>query len=122
MTSSTPTPTRGVPITLDRPRRVRYPLGILRKMQDEMGAAFMGAMQVEKITKILWYGLIHEDPNLTEEQVDNMVDLENLSEVTAAVAKATGQRIQEGDPPTAPADLSQTQNTPPSSAGSSNGS
>lgn len=40
------------------------------------------------ILALLWACLIHEDKNLTMEQLGNMIDLQNISLVSEAIAKA----------------------------------
>lgn len=101
---STPAPTRGVPVMLDRERRLRYPFGVLREMREKFGeAALTGGMKDENLPEMLLLGLKHEDPTLTVEQVESMVDLENLKEVVQAMTKALGYKPpKEGDPANPP--------------------
>lgn len=73
---------RGVKITLDRERRLRYPLGVLNDLQGDADLA-----------KILYAGLKHEDPELTVEKVGELVDLEMLPELAEPLKKATGGMI-----------------------------
>lgn len=99
------TPTRGVPVKLDRVRYLRYPLGLLEEIKREIGDdSFEQGFSGMKLVKMLWYGLRGDDPELTQEQVGDLVDLENLVEVTAALQKATGQKVvsrgDAGTPPT----------------------
>lgn len=75
-----PTPTRGVEITLDKKRYLRYPLGVLNSMKD--GKTTLG--------QLLFLGLKRDDPELTLEQVEDMIDLENLKDLFEPVKKATG--------------------------------
>ncbi|HSH45231.1 MAG TPA: hypothetical protein VK966_05220 [Longimicrobiales bacterium] len=81
-----PAPTRGVAITLDRERHLRFPLGVLRDIQGD---------DADMVT-ILHTGLKHEDPELTVEQVGEMIDLEMLPELTEPLKKATGGMIDLG--------------------------
>lgn len=88
-----PTPTRGVPIQLDRERHLRYSLKTLREMQEALGAStFATGLDQTAIGRVLWYGLRHEDPDLTVEAVEELVDLESLEDVMAAIVRATGGR------------------------------
>jgi len=106
-----PTPTRGVPVQLDRVRHLRYTLGTVERLQKEVGEdAFAQAAtstSYDQIAKMLWYGLAHEDPTLTPEAVKEMVDLEHIADILEALAKATGQKsfsmAQVVSPPTPPA-------------------
>lgn len=75
-----PTPTRGVAIELDRTRYLRYPLGVLNTMKN--GETTLG--------RLLFLGLQKDDPSLTLEQVEDMIDLENLRALFGPVKKATG--------------------------------
>ncbi len=82
---SKPTPTRGVEVELDRKRYLRYPLSVLKSLQDEGADKSLG--------QILLLGLKKDDPNLTIEQVEDMIDLENLDKLFDPVKKATGGLI-----------------------------
>lgn len=75
-----PSPTKGVPVELDRKRHLRYPLGSLRQMSD--GDVDLVAM--------LHLGLKHEDEELSVEQVGEMIDLEDLPKLAEPMRKATG--------------------------------
>ena len=84
MTSSAavPPPTRGVAIELDRTRYLRYPLSVLRKIQEDGNDRSIGQM--------LLMGLQKDDPELTLELVEDLVDLENLPALFEPMKKATG--------------------------------
>lgn len=75
----TPKPTKGVEVSLDKKRHLRYPLATLRAITDD----------ADLIT-ILHLGLKWEDENLTEEEVGEIVDLEMLHELADPLKKATG--------------------------------
>lgn len=92
---TTPTPTRGVPVLLDRERRFRYTLRTIREITKEFGeGALSMELTGEKLAKVLWHGLKHEDPDLTVEQVEDAIDLENLHEVLDAMKKAMGTKAK----------------------------
>jgi len=89
---TSPTPTRGVPVQLDRERRLRYSLRAMRLIREEFGEAAVAAgIPADMLGKFLWHGLVHEDPSLTVEQVEELVDGENLEEMSNAILKAFGQ-------------------------------
>ncbi len=93
MPGQTPTPTRGVPLMLDKKRRLRFSLKTMRLLREEFGdKTLTTGLGQDSIGKFLWYGLKHEDPELTIDQVEEMIDLEQLTEVLEAIAKATGNR------------------------------
>lgn len=93
MPPETPKPTRGVQVTLDRPRFMRYSLGTIRKIREEFGAdALEKGLSGGELAKVLWYGLIGDDPSLTPADVEEMIDLENLKDVLDVMNKALGYR------------------------------
>lgn len=85
MSTEKPTPTRGVEVELDRKRYLRYPLSVLKSLQDENADKSLG--------QILLLGLKKDDPSLTIDQVEDMIDLENLDKLFDPVKKATGGLI-----------------------------
>jgi hypothetical protein len=86
-------PTRGVPVGLDRVRHLRYSLATLEDIRAEFGdGALTGELTGHKLARVLWYGLRDEDPSLTPESVAALVDLEHLTEVTAALVQALGSK------------------------------
>jgi len=92
--NDSPTPTRGIPVQLDRERHLRFTLRTLREIREEFGASVLASgFAMEAIAKLLWYGLKHEDPDLSVEAVEDLVDMENLTTVIEAVTAATGGRI-----------------------------
>lgn len=52
-------------------------------------------LPLRALTTILWAGLIHEDKTLTEEQVGEWVDQNNVREVLAAFFSLFGDRLSE---------------------------
>lgn len=81
-----------VDIQLDKKRKLRYTMNALAEIEDALGVT-MGEidtvkMTIKNIRVILWAGLIHEDPELTVEEVGNMVDLQNLDEVQEKITEA----------------------------------
>lgn len=93
MGEKTPPPSRGVPVELDRVRYLRYTLGTLRKIRQEFGQEQLAAgVSEEKLAKVLWYGLVGDDPDLKQEDVENLIDLEHLPVVVKAMRTAMGQK------------------------------
>lgn len=73
-------------IELDRPRAIEYKLRAFARMEEKYGSidAAMNAMEsgsIEAISFMLWCGLVHEDPELTLEQVQDMVDIRDMEYV-----------------------------------------
>ena len=79
-----PSPTKGVPVNLDRLRHLRYPLGVLRDIETT------------DLATVLWLGLKHEDAELTVEQVGEMYDLSMMPDLVEPLRKATGGLVKAG--------------------------
>jgi hypothetical protein len=81
-----------VSITLDKKRNIRFTLNALAEIEDSLGIPLSKLQEVElgikTVRTMLWAGLIHEDEELTEKQVGNMVDFTNLEEVQKKVSEA----------------------------------
>ena len=94
--TATPAPQRGVPVELDKTRRLRYSFATRRKLIEDLGGeeALMKGLVGEQICKVVWYGLVWEDPNLTIADVEEMVDFENLMDVVSAMSKALGYKTK----------------------------
>lgn len=81
-----------VKVELDKERTLRYTMNALAEIEDALGVP-LAELQTVKMTMknirvILWAGLIHEDEDLTQLEVGNMVDLNNMEEVQTKVAEA----------------------------------
>ncbi|MCR4398933.1 MAG: hypothetical protein NUV93_08225 [Firmicutes bacterium] len=99
---------RSVPVLLDRERRLRYDFNALAALEERFGnldSAFEALGQkgtVKGLRALLWAGLIHEDPALTEEQVGAMVTLADLPRIMQAVNEAFKEAMPVVDPPKPP--------------------
>jgi hypothetical protein len=84
-----------VKITLDKERTLRFTLNALAEIEDKLGIPLqkMGEVElgVKAIRVMVWAGLLHEDEEITERAVGNMIDFGNLEEVQKAVAEAFAQ-------------------------------
>lgn len=111
-------PTRGVPVELDRKRHFRYSLATMRQLEEKFGGlSFEG---IGETIHAIYLGLKHEDDELTEEQVAEMIDGQNLGEVTRAMAKALGSDDVATEPTSAPVELPEGNARPaPEASGSS---
>ena len=77
-------------------RHLKYDLRALDLMRERFGITgpfkdfaenlFSTPLPLGALRTMLWAGLVHEDPNLTEEQVGSWVDLANLSEINEQLA------------------------------------
>lgn len=90
--TETPTPTRGVPITLDRVRYIRYSLRVLRELREKFGDKLEAGLSGDNLAEVLLLGLRGDDPELTVTVLEDLIDLEHLDEVMVAVKKAMGRK------------------------------
>lgn len=92
-----------VTIELDKVRRLRYTLNALAIIKEKTGVNLFDATEQEVNTvasdpggvrTLIWAGLLDEDAELTEEQVGQWIDMENLGMASErfAEALAVGQR------------------------------
>lgn len=84
---------RTVAIELDKTRRLKYDLNAFALLKEQHGINLFRAdpdrlHDPTAVRACLWAGLVHEDPNLTVEQVGSFVDLGNFREVSELVAEA----------------------------------
>jgi hypothetical protein len=83
-----------VEVELDKVRHIRYTMNALAEIEDRLGVPLSEMkdvkMTIKNVRVILWAGLIHEDKDLTLEEVGEMVDLGNFEEVQTKVAEAFG--------------------------------
>ncbi|MBC9785859.1 hypothetical protein H1S01_15340 [Heliobacterium chlorum] len=90
-----------VDIELDRPRKLRYTLNALAEIEDKIGVSVteLGEtnLGIKSIRTFLWAGLIHEDTNLTEKDVGDWVDFENLEYVQRKIAEAFETATRKND-------------------------
>ncbi len=114
-TNKLPTPISGVLLNLGgQEYRLRFSLRDRRRFREEVGKDVLSAdVMGDLLAKLLSYGL---RPRLTEEEVEDLVDLEHIAEVVEAVTQATGaaallkmfpeavthELMEVGDPPPAP--------------------
>lgn len=81
-----------VAVELDKVRELRFTLNSLAEIEDRLGVPLSKMSEVElgikSIRTMLWAGLIHEDAELTETEVGNMVDFTNLEYAQEKVAEA----------------------------------
>jgi len=87
---------RGVTITLDKPRTLRYGINALAKIEDLTGKSLMhldlASVGIKDLLTIVYAGLFHEDKDLTPEKVGDLID--EYSSLTD-IAKAVGDAMTE---------------------------
>ncbi|MED4840395.1 hypothetical protein P9695_08755 [Weizmannia sp. CD-2023] len=84
-----------VEVELDKVRHIRYTMNALAEIEDKLGYGLADLdgkqLKIKEVRVILWAGLIHEDPELTEEQVGDMIDLGNMQYVQGKMSEAFEQ-------------------------------
>lgn len=77
---------KAVEVTLDRPRLLKYTMNSFAALEDKFGSIeeamkALEAKSIKAFRTFLWAGLIHEDETLTENQVGNLLDLDNMQDL-----------------------------------------
>lgn len=85
-------------------RELIYDLNAMAEMEDKYGSveAAFDALEnnsIKAVRFVLWVGLIHNDPSLTEQQVGSLIDMKYLQELMGSLSEAF-----EADMPVAEAD------------------
>lgn len=89
-----------VKVELDKERHLRLDFNALIAAEEATGKTFMEMQEnvgIRDLRAILWAGFLHEDPDLTEEQVGAMVHVGNLSRIFEVVQEAIASSFPEGD-------------------------
>jgi hypothetical protein len=84
-----------VEIILDKPRKMRFSLGSIKKYYEKTGTNLLTykftddtLVDLDMITGMAWTGLIRDDPSLTFEDVDDLIDMRNMIPVQLAIMQA----------------------------------
>lgn len=73
---------------LDKQRTLKYPIMSLIRLKNEYGIELKDladeekAQDMEVILAVIWAGLIHEDRELTVEELGYMLDITELPEIS----------------------------------------
>ncbi len=97
---------KGVKITLmdGVERSIKFTLNALAELEDKFGSVQAAFDKLEKensikaLRAILWSGLIHEDPNLTEQEVGNLIDINYMQELMGNIGEAFDEDLPEPEP------------------------
>lgn len=80
-------PTERVTLTLadGKERVLRYPLSALKQAREEFGASLLTNggealknLDEDKLPKLIWYGLKADDPEITPDQLADLIDTRDL--------------------------------------------
>lgn len=84
-----------VVVELDKPRKLRYGINQLIMLEEMLNIPITELANkqpgLKEIRTLLWCGLIWEDPDLTVEQVGELMDNADLVELSAKVNEAIMQ-------------------------------
>ncbi|MDT0149978.1 hypothetical protein Q9R38_25905 [Priestia aryabhattai] len=71
---------------------LRYDLNALVELEEKLGVPLseMGKIQItiKNVRSMLWAGVIHQEPEITEREIGSYVDMENMEEVQTAITGA----------------------------------
>lgn len=67
-------------------RSIKFDLNAMAELEEKYGsveAAFTALENnsIKAIRSVLWAGLLHADPTLTEQQVGSLIDLESIGDI-----------------------------------------
>jgi len=93
-----------VEVELDKIRHLKYTLNSFAEMEDKYGSVDVALKAMEKgsikaVRFMLWIGLIHEDPTLTELEVGAMIEPQDLEELAKKMNQTMGADLPEKDEP-----------------------
>lgn len=80
-------------------RTVRFTLNALAELEDRYGSVQIAFDKLEKensmkaLRCILWAGFLHESPDLTEQEVGNLIDIAYMQELVGSLNSALGQDL-----------------------------
>ena len=67
-------------------RQIKFDLNAMAELEDKYGSVEAAFNALEKnsikaIRSVLWAGLLHSDPTLTEQQVGSLIDLDSMGDI-----------------------------------------
>ncbi|PEL24318.1 hypothetical protein [Bacillus toyonensis] len=84
-------------ITLDKERVIKFTLNTLIDVEDALGHSLseMGEnVSIRAMRTLLTAGLRHEDPEITETFVGELITMENMKDVQEALGVAMGSSVK----------------------------
>lgn len=89
----------GKELTLGGELRILAPLNAaaVKQFREQIGAVFVGAMpDIELVAKLAFHSLSRNYPDITQAQVDDMIDYGNFFDVWEALMNLSGLAIAAG--------------------------
>ncbi len=98
---------KSIPITLDKPRKLRFDFNAMAIFQDTTGVSplNMGAkmMEPKNLRALLWACLRDDDPDITIEAVGHEMGPANIEMIKDKLVEAFGAAMPEATPAATPA-------------------
>ena len=74
-------------------REIKFTLNAMVELEDRYGSVEAAVKELDKnsikaLRCVLWAGLIHNDENLTEQQVGNLIDMQYMQSLMDSVEEA----------------------------------
>lgn len=81
-----------VDIELDRKRRLKFNMNALSELEDVLGRPITQlsdqTIGMKELRALLWAGLLHEDPDLSLQEVGALVEMENIQLISEKITEA----------------------------------
>lgn len=96
-----------VTINLDKPRNLRFDLNAMSAYEEVTGKSAFNIgddISAKSIRALLWASLIHEDDQLTLDDVGSMIHTGNMAEITSKInqlvqtSTKTDEEAEDSDP------------------------
>ena len=89
-------PTQSIPIELGgKTRHIRYTFNALVTLEEELGIPISeigeimsGSVSLKNLRRLVWAGLIHEDKDLTQEEVGEFLSLADIGGIAEKLGNA----------------------------------
>jgi hypothetical protein len=85
-----------IPIELDKPRTLRYDWNALAEFEDRTGVPITEIgkkVSIKTLRALLFCGLKHEDPTLTEEAVGAMIGMDDIQTIQSKLMEALSPKF-----------------------------
>lgn len=96
-----------VKVMLDKERHLSYPFNALVSFEDETGQDLLAVFDsmakgvrpsMKLLRAMVWCGLLHEDPELTPDQVGEMLTFRTFGDLAPLMGEAIMLALPERDP------------------------
>lgn len=91
-----------VEIELDKKRRLKFNMNALTELEDVLGMPITGLSDqkvgMKELRAMLWAGLLHDDPDLSLREAGDLIELENLQEISEKVTEAMTIAFPKNEP------------------------